>query len=67
MVEYGTYPSISTNGYSLLGHVFVGWCKDSTTCSESELFKAGISTTADLATALNSESDTVKTVSMYAQ
>lgn len=68
MVEYGTYPSISANGYSLLGHVFVGWCQDSFACSEPDkFFKAGVSTNTDLAPVLNSENDTVKTVTMYAQ
>ena len=67
MVEYGTYPSISTSGYSLLGHVFVGWCRDSTTCREEKLYKAGTTTNSDLAIALSSENDTVKTVTMYAQ
>ena len=67
MVEYGTPPSISANGYTLLGHVFTGWCKDATTCSGAALFKAGTSTGSDLAAAISSESDTVKTVVMYAQ
>lgn len=67
MTEYGTHPSISTNGYNLLGHVFVGWCKNAFTCTGSDIYKAGTSIDDDLAAIQTSEDDTVKTVVMYAQ